>query len=127
MWAQRDAEPVNPVCNRIRIQEYVTRGLPWIVSATVIPEEISPESYDNYDSDVDGDAQDGASVFLASLAIAHETYGRRVKCPVKREMAVSAQPMVGIMGNAKAKTAKIIPAMPICFPPNAGRLFSGQV
>ena len=67
--------PVNPVCNRIRIQEYVTRGLPWIVSATVIPEEISPESYDNYDSDVDGDAQDGASVFLASLAIAHETYG----------------------------------------------------
>ena len=75
MWEQREAETVNLVFNRIRIQKYVTRGLPRIVSTIVIPEEIGPESYDNYDSDVGGDAQDGGSVILGSLAIAHEAEG----------------------------------------------------
>ena len=75
MWEQREAETVNLVFNRIRIQKYVTRGLPRIVSSIVIPEERGPESYDNYDSDVGGDAQDGGSVILGSLAIAYEAEG----------------------------------------------------
>ena len=67
----------------------IVGGLFWILSAVVISKEISPESYDEDDSYVGCDAEDGGAVILGPLAIAHEADGGEGRASEERDYSKS--------------------------------------